>query len=110
MWRNADSNTRDVMSNAVIARGYLARSIKKLWESCNVALKAAAAALRVGCDGGEGARCTDEILTIRLSAAQVNTENGNGLSRPSHKCYLRAAQASSKPAGPRSGSERSGEP
>jgi hypothetical protein len=32
MWRDADSNTRDVMSNAVIARGYLARTIKMLWE------------------------------------------------------------------------------
>jgi hypothetical protein len=35
---------------------------------------------------------TDEILTIRLSAARVNTENGSELSRPSHKCYLRAAR------------------
>jgi len=35
---------------------------------------------------------TDEILTICLSAARVNTENGNELPRPSHKCYLRAAR------------------
>ena len=35
---------------------------------------------------------TEEIFTIRLSAARVNTENGNELPRPSHKCYLRAAR------------------
>lgn len=53
--RDADSNTRDVTSGAVIARGQLARSIKLLGGSCNVALRAAAEALRVGCDCGEGA-------------------------------------------------------
>ena len=35
---------------------------------------------------------TDEIFTIRLPAPRVNTENGNELPRPSHKCYLRAAR------------------
>jgi hypothetical protein len=54
--RDADSNTRDVTSGAAIARGQFARSIKLLGGSCNVALRAAAAALRVGCDFGEGAR------------------------------------------------------
>src|SRR5687768_16484943 len=48
--RDADSNTRDVTSGAAIARGQFARSIKLLGGSCNVALRAAAAALRVGCD------------------------------------------------------------
>jgi hypothetical protein len=51
--RDADSNTRDVASGAAIAQ--LARSIKLLGGSCNVALRAAAAALRVGSDCGEGA-------------------------------------------------------
>jgi len=53
--RDADSNTRDVTSGAVIARGQFARSIKLLGESCTVALRAAAAALRVGSDSAEGA-------------------------------------------------------
>ena len=54
--RGAESNTRDVTSGAVIARGQLARSIKLWGGNCNVALRAAAAALRVGSDNGEGAR------------------------------------------------------
>jgi hypothetical protein len=35
---------------------------------------------------------TDEIFTIRLSAAWVNMENANELPRPSRKCYLRVAR------------------
>jgi hypothetical protein len=37
---------------------------------------------------------TDEIFTIRLLAALVNTEKCDELPRPSHKCYLRAARRS----------------
>jgi hypothetical protein len=62
--RDADSNTRDVMSGAVIARGQLARSIKLLEGSCSVALRAAAGALRVVSDCGEVRDGTDENFTI----------------------------------------------
>ena len=39
------------------------------WRSCSIALRAAAAALRIGSDCGEGADGTDEIFTIRRPSA-----------------------------------------
>jgi hypothetical protein len=54
-----------------------------------------AAALRVGCDCGEGVRRHQRGVCDRSAGGAVNTENSSeipSLPRPSHKCYLRAAR------------------
>jgi hypothetical protein len=43
-------------------------------------------------DRSERPSGTDEIFTIRLSAARVNMEQAHELPRPSHQCYLRVAR------------------
>lgn len=54
--RDADSNTHDVTSGAVVARaGDRAIDPLVVEGGCSEALRAMVAALRVGCDCGEGA-------------------------------------------------------
>ena len=73
MWRDADTETRDLKSNAVIARD-AAIDLLDVEGAGSVALRALAAALRVWRDCGEARDGTDEIFTIRLLARRVNAE------------------------------------
>ena len=74
MWRDADTETRDLKSNAVIAR-----DVRDQWDLVvegaeSVARRALAAALRVWQDCGGVRDGTDEIFTIRLRTRRVNAE------------------------------------
>lgn len=89
MWRDADTEARDLKSNAVVARDV--RDNRLVVEGAeSLALRALAAALRVWRDCGGVPDGTDEIFTIRLPARAVNagmkTPSENELPRPSRKC------------------------
>ena len=73
MWRDADTEARDLKSNAAIARNACDRCL--VVEGANsVALRASASALRVWRDCGGMHNGIDEIFTIRLLAHPVNAE------------------------------------
>jgi hypothetical protein len=73
MWRDADTEARDLKSNALIARD--ARSLDWLYEGAeSFALRALATALRVWRDCGGMPDGIDEIFTIRLLTHPVNAE------------------------------------
>jgi hypothetical protein len=74
MWRDADTETRDLKSNAVIARDVRDQSTWLLKGAESFALRALVTALRVWQDCGGVRDGTDEILTIRLPAPPVNAE------------------------------------
>jgi hypothetical protein len=78
MWRGADTEARDLKSNASIAT-ICARSNDWLLKGAeSLALRALATALRVWRDSGGAHDGTDEIFTIRLLARPVNAEMRTG--------------------------------
>ena len=73
MWRDADTQARDLKSNALIADSV--RSMCWLLKGAGgVALRASASALRVWRDCGGMPNGIDEIFTIRLLVHTVNAE------------------------------------
>jgi hypothetical protein len=73
MWSDADTEARDLKSNALIVRD--ARSLDWLYEGAeSFALRALATALRVWRDCGGMPDGIDEIFTIRLLTHPVNAE------------------------------------
>jgi hypothetical protein len=75
MWRDADTEARDLKSKALIAERDSVRSIYWLLKGAeSLALRALAAALRVWRDYGGVRECTDEIFTIRPPVRRVNAE------------------------------------
>ena len=73
MWRDADTEARDLKSNATIACTW-AIDFWLLKGACGFALRASATALRVWRDCGGMPDGIDEIFTIRLLAHLVNAE------------------------------------
>jgi hypothetical protein len=73
MWRDADTEARDLKSNAAIA-WTCAIDHWLLRGACSVALRASASALRVWRDCGGMPGGIDEIFTIRLPMRRVNAE------------------------------------
>jgi hypothetical protein len=71
---DADSNTRDVTSGDVNRAGSVRAIDQVVVGSCNVALRAAAAALRVGSDFGEGAMAPARSSRYARRATLVNTK------------------------------------
>ena len=74
MWRGADTEARDLKSNALIATKVCAIKRQVVEGADSVALRASALALRVWRDCGGMPDGIDEILTIRLLAHPVNAE------------------------------------
>ena len=87
MWRDADTEARDLKSNAVIARDVRDRST-----GCegaeSVALRALAAALRVWLDCGGVRDPHRRDLHDTTVDAPGQRRNEGELPRPSHKCDL----------------------
>ena len=74
MWRDADTEARDLKSNRVDRNEMCAIYRLVVEGAAGLALRALAAALRVRRDCGGMPDGTDEIFTIRLLAHPVNVE------------------------------------
>jgi hypothetical protein len=87
MWRDADTEARDLKSNAAFARH--ARDQSTSCEGAeDLALRALAAALRVRRDFGGCATAPTRTSRYARRASLVNTKRCDELPRPSHKCDL----------------------
>src|SRR3954447_11009403 len=73
MWRDADTEARDLKSNALIRVNVCDQSTG-VEVAGSVALRASASAIRVWRDCGGMPDGIDEIFTIRLPAHPVNAE------------------------------------